>query len=80
MITEHVPAHVVQSWLTPRPARDDWRGFGPTHACPCGSTLFHMLASFEDGEVSFYSLDGQCAECGSVVTLPYPSHQHPLDR
>lgn len=75
-----VPAKVVHQWHTPRPLADDWRGFGPTHACPCGSNLFHMLASFDAGEVAFYALDGVCAECGSAVTLPYPGHQHPLDR
>jgi rRNA maturation protein Nop10 len=31
-----------------------------------------MLGGFVDGEVAFYFLDGECASCGSMVTLPTP--------
>ena len=50
--------------------RIDARGI-PTHACPaCGHTFFRMVAHFEDYEVSFYGLDGECDNCGTKVTLP----------
>jgi len=34
-----------------------------------------MLGGFVDGEVSFYFLDGECAMCGSMVTLPTPKEE-----
>jgi hypothetical protein len=40
--------------------------------CVCGCEVFVMLGGFLDGEVSFYFLDGECASCGSMVTLPTP--------
>ena len=40
--------------------------------CVCGCEIFVMLGGFIDGEVSFYFLDGECASCGSMVTLPIP--------
>lgn len=49
----------------------DYRG-KPTLVCPCGYDMFIMCARFdrEDRTVSFYLLDGMCAMCGSMVTLP----------
>ena len=38
----------------------------------CGCEVFVMLGGFVDGEVAFYFLDGECASCGSMVTLPVP--------
>ena len=49
----------------------DYRGV-PTHACPCGNKLFKILACFDDYEISLYTLDGKCAECGALVTVPTP--------
>ena len=40
--------------------------------CVCGSEVFVMLGGFLNGEVAFYFLDGECAVCGSMVTLPVP--------
>jgi hypothetical protein len=31
-----------------------------------------MIGAFEEGELIFYFLDGECVNCGSLVTLPYP--------
>jgi len=49
----------------------DYRGQYLGDYCICGSDLFHMIGSFEDGELIFYFLDGECVNCGSLVTLPY---------
>lgn len=43
--------------------------------CVCGCEVFVMLGGFVDGEVSFYFLDGECASCGSMVTLPTPKEE-----
>lgn len=40
--------------------------------CVCGCEVFVMLGGFIEGELSFYFLDGECASCGSMVTLPTP--------
>lgn len=48
----------------------DARGI-PTHACPaCGHTFFRFVGRFKDFELSFYVLDGECDNCGALVTLP----------
>ena len=49
----------------------DLRGSYLGDYCVCGGDLFHMIGSFEDGELIFYFLDGECVNCGSLVTLPY---------
>lgn len=49
----------------------DYRGQYLGDYCVCGGDLFHMIGSFEDGELVFYFLDGECVNCGSLVTLPY---------
>lgn len=52
---------------------EDFRFAGPTRRCLCGGDMFHMLASFdEDGQLSYYLLDGLCWACGANVTLPTP--------
>lgn len=50
----------------------DLRG-KPTEVCPCGCDVFIMLGGFIDSELAFYFTDGECASCGSMVTLPTPS-------
>lgn len=50
----------------------DYRGVYLGDRCLCGSELFHLIGSFENGELTFYFLDGECLNCGSLVTLPYP--------
>ena len=45
----------------------------PLHVCACGSTLWKVQAMFEEGEISLYMLDMECALCGSLATAPCPS-------
>ena len=47
--------------------------------CVCGCEVFVMLGGFVDGEVAFYFLDGECASCGSMVTLPIPKEDEDAD-
>jgi hypothetical protein len=43
--------------------------------CICGCEIFIALVAFDEAnEISFYFLDGECADCGSMVTLPYPEN------
>jgi hypothetical protein len=52
----------------------DFRGI-PTSACPCGSNLFRITATFDDEtyEVSGYFIDdATCAGCNSLITIPTP--------
>jgi len=44
----------------------------PLHVCICGSMLWNVQAMFEDGEISLYMLDMECALCGSKATAPTP--------
>ena len=44
----------------------------PLHVCPCGSMLWKVQAMFEDGEISMYMLDMECALCGALATAPTP--------
>jgi hypothetical protein len=50
----------------------DLRGNPIGDVCVCGSELFTVIAAFEAGEIAFYFLDGECVNCGSLVTLPTP--------
>ena len=50
----------------------DLRG-EPTEVCACGCDVFIMLGGFVDSELAFYFIDGECASCGSMLTLPTPS-------
>lgn len=52
------------------PKGTDYQFVGPTHECPCGTDLFIVLATFEDGEISTYFTDALCALCGSDLRLP----------
>lgn len=52
-------------------AKQDYRGI-PTHACPCGSRIFKVGCMFEDGEISLWFTNGECAECGALITVPTP--------
>jgi len=44
----------------------------PLHVCVCGSILWDVKATFEDGEISMYMLDMECALCGALATAPTP--------
>lgn len=50
----------------------DLRGNPIGDICVCGCDIFIMLGGFVDGEIGFYFTDGECAGCGSMVTLPTP--------
>lgn len=54
--------------------RSDYRGM-PTYVCPCGHDMFLILAIFdgETQEPGMYMLDGVCAHCGALVTVPCPA-------
>lgn len=41
-----------------------------THQCVCGSILWRILASFDDYEISAYSTDMFCADCGARAKSP----------
>jgi len=44
----------------------------PLHVCICGSTLWKVQAMFDEGEISLYMLDMECALCGAWATAPTP--------
>ena len=54
--------------------RSDYRGV-PTYVCPCGYDMFLIAAVFdgETQEPGMYMLDGVCAHCGALVTVPCPA-------
>ena len=49
----------------------DYTGI-PTAVCPCGYAMFIACVQFDEVErtIEYYLLDGVCAMCGSLVTLP----------
>ena len=53
----------------------DLRGESIGDVCVCGGDVFHALVAVDQGEICFYFLDGECANCGSMVTLPHPTHE-----
>lgn len=45
----------------------------PLWICSCGSMLWKVQAMFdEDGTISLYMLDMECALCGNLATAPTP--------
>jgi len=50
----------------------DLRSLGPIHACPCGSIVFNVMASFDNYEMVWYFLDATCVNCGNLVLVPCP--------
>lgn len=52
---------------------NDYRGI-PTMVCPCGCDMFIMLAKFDEDRLpGWFALDGVCAACGALVSLPCPA-------
>ena len=50
----------------------DARGM-PTHACPiCGEKVFKIKAVFEDYEIALWMTEGECSDCGTLLTVPTP--------
>lgn len=53
--------------------RADYRGM-PTYVCPCGHDMFLIAAKFDETQLpAWYLLDGVCAYCGALVTVPCPA-------
>lgn len=50
----------------------DLRSLGPLHRCTCGCTVFNIMATFSQYEISWYMLDGTCTNCGNLVIVPCP--------
>jgi hypothetical protein len=57
----------------PEPFGADLRDLGPVHACTCGCTMFNIMASFEDYDIAWWFLEGTCANCGNMLTIPCPA-------
>jgi hypothetical protein len=54
----------------------DLRGEQIGSTCICGCEVFIALIAFDENkEICFYFLDGECANCGSMVTLPYAENE-----
>lgn len=52
----------------------DARGI-PTAICPqCSGKYFKITVQFDptDYEIGLYFLDGECAGCGTLITVPTP--------
>lgn len=62
----------VNITLLPERKGADLRSLGPVHACTCGCQMFTSIVMFEEYELSWWSLDGECVNCGNWVTLPCP--------
>jgi len=62
------PFHALE-----HPIKADYRGT-PTLECLCGSDLLLVCAAFDPDtrEPGIYMLDGMCACCGALLTLPTP--------
>ena len=58
--------------LLPQIKAADLRSLGPTHICPCGCGIFNTLVQFEDYNLVWWFLEGECVNCGNQVTLPCP--------
>lgn len=52
------------------------RGIPTTSCLSCGGNLIKIDAIFdEDGELSFYMLDAECSQCGTLLTAPTPEDE-----
>ena len=56
----------------PKVIGTDLRDLGPVHVCPCGSQVFNAMVAFDDFDLIWYFLDGNCVNCGNLVRLPCP--------
>ena len=64
------PVHYIQ--LLPERTGIDLTDMGPLHVCVCGCQMFQSIVMFEDYELAWWSLDGECLNCGDRVILPCP--------
>jgi hypothetical protein len=44
----------------------------PLDVCSCGSLLWKAQVMFDEGHISLYMLDMECALCGNLATAPTP--------
>ena len=58
--------------MLPKKQAADLRAVGPTHICVCGCNVFKGLMAFEDYELSWWYLEGECLNCDAKVILPCP--------
>lgn len=66
---ERTPKSVTELFNT-EPTGSDYLFMGPMHSCVCGCNVFHILASFDEGQVASYFTEAKCASCGSFVRVP----------
>jgi hypothetical protein len=71
-MTEQNPKEIKDLFKKDYSKAMDLRGNPIGDFCLCGSELFTVIVAFENGEIAFYFLDGECVNCGSLVTLPTP--------
>ena len=79
MMTEQNPKEIKDLFKKDYTKAMDLRGHPIGDICVCGSELFTAIVAFEMGEICFYFLDGECVDCGSLVTLPTPIDDHGMD-
>ena len=66
---DRTPKSVTELFNT-EPTGSDYLFMGPMHTCVCGCNVFHILVSFQEGQVASYFTEGKCASCGSFVRVP----------
>lgn len=79
MMTEQNPKEIKDLFKKDYTKAMDLRGHPIGDICVCGSELFTAIVAFEMGEICFYFLDGECVDCGSLVTLPTPIDDQGMD-
>ena len=67
-----LPPQLVAVQLLPERRGLDLTDMGPLHVCSCGCRMFQSIVMFEDYELAWWSLDGECLNCGNKVILPCP--------
>ena len=58
--------------MIPKKFATDLRSLGPIHVCSCGCNVFETLVAFEDYELAWWYLEGECLNCGNKAILPCP--------
>ena len=64
--------HPARKQMLPEKFAADLRAIGPTHVCSCGCNVFKSLIAFDDYEISWWYLEGECLNCDAKVILPCP--------
>jgi len=65
--------HPARKQMIPDKFAADLRAIGPTHMCSCGCNVFKTLVSFDDYELAWWYLEGECLNCDAKVILPCPA-------